>query len=128
MEAFLSSHQVAVAQLAIQYCDAAVEANTMWPGFDFSAAPGTAFAAGPARDSFVKPLIEGAVGHSPDTAPIASQPSYAVVHAELASFTASGNRPDNLIKRLLDAGGSDTRAIAKGVCASVLGSAATLVQ
>ncbi|MGB5489305.1 MAG: hypothetical protein WBM76_00620, partial [Woeseiaceae bacterium] len=58
---------------------------------------------------------------------LASQPSYSVVYDELASFTASGGRLDNLIDRLL-AGSSDTRAIAKGVCAATLGSAATLVQ
>ena len=46
---FLSSHQVAIAQLAIQYCDAAVEDATLWPGFDFDAAPGTAFSAGEPR-------------------------------------------------------------------------------
>jgi len=126
-EAFLSSHQVAIAQLAIQYCDAAVEDNTMWPGFNFNAAPGTAFAVG-ARDAFVEPLIQRAVGHSSTSTPILSQPSYAVVHQEMASFISGGGaRPDNLIDRLL-AGTSNTRAISKGVCASVLGSAATLVQ
>ena len=128
MEAFLSSHQVAIAQLAIQYCDAAVEANTLWPGFNFGAAPGTAFAFGAARDSFVEPLVLSAVGHSSASTPIASQPSYAVVHEEVASFAGAGNRPQNLIDRLLQTPGASTRSIAKGVCASVLGSAATLVQ
>ena len=128
-EAFLSSHQVAIAQLAIQYCDAAVEDNTIWTAFDFNAAPGTAFAVG-ARDAFVEPLIERAIGHSSTSTPILSQPSYAVVHQEIASFISGGGaRPDNLIDRLLaPPGTSNTRAIAKGVCASVLGSAATLVQ
>ena len=126
-EAFLSSHQVAIAQLAIQYCDAAVEDATLWPTFDFNAAPGVAFSAGN-RDAFVEPLIERAVGHSSTSTPIASQPSYVDVHAEMASFVSGGGaRPDNLIDRLL-AGTSNTRAISKGVCASVLGSAATLVQ
>ena len=128
IEAFLSSHQVAIAQLAIQYCDAAVEANTLWPGFNFDAAPGTAFAAGTARDSFVEPLVLSAVGHSPTSTPIVSQPSYALVHEEVASFAGAGNRPANLIDRLLQTPGTNTRSIAKGVCASVLGSAATLVQ
>ena len=125
----LSSHQVAIAQLAIQYCDAAVESNSMWPGFNFDAPAATAFSVGN-RDNFVMPLIERAVGHSPNTAAIATQPSYAVVHAELATFISGGGaRPDNLIDRLLNVPvPSDTRAIAKGVCASVLGSAATLVQ
>jgi hypothetical protein len=128
IEAFVSSHQVAIAQLAIQYCDAAVEANTLWPGFDFDAAPGTAF--DPAnRAVFVEPLIERAVGHSSTSAPLGSQPAYAAVYAELASFVSGGGaRPDNLVDRLLAAGASDTRAISKGVCAAVLGSAATLVQ
>jgi hypothetical protein len=127
IEAFLSSHQVAIAQLAIQYCDAAVENNTMWPGFNFGAAPGAAFSAGN-RDSFVEPLISRAVGHTSTSARIASQPDYADVHAELAAYLSGGGaRPDNLIDRLL-AGNSDTRAISKGVCAAVLGSATTLVQ
>jgi hypothetical protein len=128
IEAFLSSHQVAIAQLAIQYCDAAVEGGTIWPTFDFNSAPATAFAVG-SRDAFVEPLIARAVGHSSTSAQIGSQPSYALVHEEVASFVSGGDdRPDNLIDRLLDGGASDTRAIAKGVCASILGSAATLVQ
>jgi hypothetical protein len=132
-EAFLSSHQVAIAQLAIQYCDAAVEDNTIWPGLDFNTAKSTFFNA-TNRDAFVEPLIQRAVGHSSSSTPILSQPSYVDVHGEVASFPAAGNRPANLIDRLLTAVPtppdlpSDTRAIAKGVCASVLGSAATLVQ
>ena len=131
ISAFLSSNQVAVAQLAIQYCDAAVEDNTIWPGFNFGAAPGTAFGVGN-RDAFVEPLIALAVGHSSSSAQLASQPNYAVVHSEVASYDSGGVglRPDNLIDRLLVGKTlpSDTVAIAKGVCASVIGSAVTLVQ
>ncbi len=130
IEAFLSSHQVAIAQLAIQYCDAAIEANTIWTGadfFDFNQAPGTAFGAGN-RDAFVEPLIRRAVGHSSTSPQIGSQPSYTLVHEEIASFAGGGSRPENLIDRLLQTPGTNTRAIAKGVCASVLGSAATLIQ
>jgi hypothetical protein len=127
IEAFLSSHQVAIAQLAIQYCDAAVEGNTIWSGFNFDAAPGTAFAVG-ARDAFVEPLVLRAVGHSSTSAQLDSQPSYTLVHEEVASFGGAGDRPENLIDRLLETPGASTSSIAKGVCASVLGSAATLVQ
>ena len=81
----------------------------------------------PPRSNFVDPLIARAVGQSAGGPQLTSQPSYAVVYDEIAAFSAAGNRPDNLIDRLLT-GPSDTRAIAKGVCASVLGSAATLVQ
>ena len=131
---FLSSHQVAIAQLAIQYCDAAIGTNaspnpdaaTIWPGFDFDQAASQAFSVAN-RGNFVDPLIARAVGQASTGPQIASQPSYSVVYEELASFAAAGGRPDNLIDRLL-AGPSDTRAIAKGVCAATLGSAATLVQ
>ncbi|MCP4299180.1 MAG: LamG domain-containing protein [Gammaproteobacteria bacterium] len=134
VNAFLSSHQVALAQLAIQYCDAAIGTNaspnpdaaTVWPAFDFDQAASQAFGVAN-RGNFVDPLIARAVGNAPGGPQIATQPSYAVVYDELAAFQAAGNRPDNLIDRLL-AGPSDTRAIAKGVCAATLGSAATLVQ
>jgi len=127
---FLSSHQVAIAQLAIAYCDAMIGSNaspnpaatTKFPGFQFGAAPNVAFAAGTERDKFVVPLINDIMGIG-----LASQPLYNDVYAELSTFTAAGNRPDNLIDRLL-AGGSDTRAISKGVCAAMLGSATTLIQ
>jgi len=134
INAFLSSHQVAIAQLAIQYCDAAIGSNanpnpnaaSVWPGFNFDAAASTSFSAGN-RGGFVDPLIARAVGQTSGGPQIVTQPTYTEVYTEVASFSASGGRPDNLIDRLL-AGPSDTRAIAKGVCASVLGSAATLVQ
>jgi hypothetical protein len=126
---FLSSHQVAIAQLAIEYCNALIEspsAASYFPGFNFGAAAGTAFS-GPGRDNFVNPLIANIVGNPPTGPQLASQPTYATVYTELASFSAAGGRPDNLIDRLL-AGGSNTRAIAKGVCAATLGSGVTLVQ
>ena len=127
---FLSSHQVAVAQLAIAYCDAFIGTNgspgpadsdpSFPPGF-FSAPAGTSFSAAN-RGGYITPLIDRILGSG-----LASQPAFADVNAELATNTASGGRPDNLAQRLL-VGGSDTRAIAKGVCAATLGNAATLVQ
>ncbi|MBT8102137.1 MAG: LamG domain-containing protein, partial [Gammaproteobacteria bacterium] len=131
---FLSSHQVAIAQLAIQYCDAAIGTNaspnpdaaTTWPNFDFNQNEDQAFSVAN-RSNFVDPLIARAVGQTPTGPQLATQPSYAQIYEELASFQAANGRPDNLIDRLL-AGNSDTRAIAKGVCAATLGSAATLIQ
>ncbi|MDH3514923.1 MAG: LamG domain-containing protein, partial [Gammaproteobacteria bacterium] len=111
----------------IQYCDALVNVNgdtgsgAMFPGFSFDAPPGTAFSAAN-RGLFIDPLIDGVMGTG-----LASQPNRADVYAELASFQASGTRPDNLVDRLL-AGTSNTRAIAKGVCAAMLGNAVTLIQ
>ena len=134
---FLSSHQVAIAQLAIQYCDAMIGTNanpgpnlgTMFPGFTWTNA--NEFVSN--RDAFVNPLIDRIMGTN-----IGSQPVRADVYMELAQYQdptpqvdpitgASLDRPDNLVDRLV-AGGSDTRSIGKGVCAAMLGSAVTLVQ
>lgn len=131
---FLSSHQVAIAQLAIQYCDAAIgtaanpnpDAVTYWPDFNFNQDASDAFSVAN-RNKFVDPLILRATGQTPTGPSIATQASYAELYDELAAFQAAGGRPHNLIDRLL-AGPSNTRAIGKGVCAAVLGSAATLVQ
>jgi len=136
VNSFLSSHQVAIAQLAIQYCDAAIGSNAspnpdaenvVWTSFDFDLDADTAFSLA-SRNDFIDPLIERAVGQTSGGTQLISQPTYLAVYDEVGAFqNAGGARPDNLIDRLL-AGPSDTRAIAKGVCASVLGSAATLVQ
>ncbi len=135
INSFLSSNQVAIAQLAIQYCDAAIGTNAnpnpnaenvIWTSFDFDQAETTAFSVAN-RSNFVDPLIARAVGQVSGAAQLLSQPTYTIVYDEVAAFTAAAGRPNNLIDRLL-VGQSDSRAIAKGVCASVLGSAATLVQ
>jgi len=134
---FLSSHQVAIAQLAIQYCDAMIGTNanpgpnlgSMFPGFTWTNA--SEFSSN--RDAFVNPLIDRIMGTN-----IVSQPARAEVYLELASFQdptpqvdpvtgVSLDRPDNLVDRLV-VGGSDTRSIGKGVCAAMLGNAVTLVQ
>ncbi len=134
IDTFLSSHQVAIAQLAIAYCDAMIGSNanpnpdaaTKFPGFNFGQAAGTAFSAGN-RGVYVNKLIDDIMGTG-----LATQPAFGDVYGELASNAASGGRPDNLIDRLLNpppgATPSDTRAIAKGVCAAMLGSSATLIQ
>jgi len=134
---FLSSHQVAIAQLAIQYCDAMIgtnanpgpNLNAMFPGFIWT----NANEFGTNRDAFVNPLIDRIMGTN-----IGSQPVRAEVYLELAFYQdptpqvdpttgESLDRPDNLVDRLI-AGGSDTRSIGKGVCAAMLGNAVTLVQ
>lgn len=127
---FLSSHQVAVAQLAIEYCNALINDTAAradyFPGFNFGAAPATAFG-GSNRDLFVDPLIANIVGNSRTGTQIMTQPSFDTVYFELAAAISDGSRPNNLVDRLI-AGGSSTEAISKGVCAATLGSAATLVQ
>ena len=58
---------------------------------------------------------------------IMTQPDYMDVRDELGYAAVAGTHPGDLIDRLI-AGGTDTRSIAKGTCAAVLGSAVTLVQ
>jgi len=124
-EAFLSSHQVAVAQLAIEYCNALIEdrgaisSAAYFPGFNFGAAPATAFAN---RDALLTPLIDNIMGIA-----VMTQPDFVSIRDELGYAAISGAYPGDLIDRLI-AGGTDTRSIAKGTCAAVLGSAVTLVQ
>lgn len=124
---FLSSHQVAVAQLAIEYCNALIEDRgatstaLYFPGFDFDASPATAFAN---RNALVTPLVDRVMGIG-----IQTQPDAVDVEGEIAYNAPDPltQRPANLIDRLI-AGGTDTRSISKGACAAVLGSAAMLVQ
>ena len=137
LSTFLSSHQVAIAQLAIQYCDAMIgsDANprpnldTMFTGFTWT--NDDEFTTN--RDSFVNPLIDRIMGTN-----LGSQPDRLAIYIELAQYQdpttavdpntgVSLDRPDNLVDRLID-GGSNTRSIGKGVCAAMLGTAVTLIQ
>jgi hypothetical protein len=126
-EAFLSSHQVAIAQMAIEYCHALLEdaakASTYFGGFNFNQAPVDAYA-GSARDQVIDPLIDRAMGVA-----IQTQPDFTEVRNELGYRIADGIHPGNLIDRLVASPDNpNARSIAKGVCAAVIGSAVTLVQ
>jgi hypothetical protein len=119
IEGFLSAQQMAVTQLAVEYCNALVEDTTLraafFPGFNFSASATTAYAAGQ-RDLLIDPLVNKLVGGA------ASQPGAAEVETEL----------NNLIDKLIACGGScaanRTEQVAKAACGAVLGSAVTLMQ
>jgi len=133
-KAFLSSHQVALAQLAFEYCNALMENRgamstaAMFPGFDFTAAPAVAYAN---RDALITPLVDRIMGIA-----IQSQPDFVQVRAELGvnTFDPVTLRPDNLIDRMMTPNPdplepqADTRGIAKGACGAVLGSAIALAQ
>ncbi len=120
IEGFLSSQQMGITQLAIEYCNTLMEDSALraqrFPGFDFSASPGAAFASA-GRDALLGPLLTNTIQNGSN---LGSQPDVTLVRAEL----------DNLIDRLAASGndGTRTRTIAKAACASVLGSAAILVQ
>jgi len=133
-KAFLSSHQVAIAQLAFEYCNAlmedrgAISTAAMFPGFNFGAAPATAYVN---RNALIGPLVDRVMGIA-----IQSQPDFVDVSDELGfnTFDPITLRPDNLIDRMIATNPdplepqADTRGIAKGACGAVLGSAIALVQ
>ncbi|HZD54202.1 MAG TPA: LamG domain-containing protein, partial [Woeseiaceae bacterium] len=125
-QAFLAAHQVAVAQLAIEYCNALIEdparSAAFFPGFDFDQSPAVAYG-GANRDLVITPLVDRLMGLG-----IQTQPDFTAVRDELGYVAADGTRPANLIDRLIAGGNADTRGIAKGVCAAVLGSAVTTIQ
>ncbi|HEY5645194.1 MAG TPA: LamG-like jellyroll fold domain-containing protein [Pseudomonadales bacterium] len=110
---FISSQQMGITQLAFEYCNVLVEDSTarasFWPGFPWGASEATAFST---RSLVTDPLVARMVGLN-----LPTQPDAAGVEAEVNA----------LIDRLI-AGSGNTNAIMKGACASVLGSAAMLVQ
>ncbi len=125
--AFLSSHQVAIAQMAIEYCNALVndssKAAAYFPGFNFGAPKATAYA-GSNRDLIINPLIDNVMGIA-----IQTQPDFTDLRNELGYLAPSGGHPGNLIDRLINsADNPNTGAIAKAVCAAVIGSAVATVQ
>ena len=124
-QGFVASHQTAVAQLAIQYCDALVNdpsrRATYFPGFNFSVPPASAFTSA-GRDAVATPLIDQVL--SANTAGgkfLASQPSATATRGEINA----------LIDRLSLSVPSDsvgTATIVKASCAAIAGSAAMLVE
>ena len=120
IDTFVSAHPVAIAQLSIQYCNALVENPTAraqyFPGFNFGAAPSTAFT--PAGRAIV---LDSLLGRMLRTG-VATEPDAAGVRTDL----------DNLITRLSSCGGScaadRTEVVVKASCAALLGSAATLLH
>ena len=121
MSAVLASHQVGIAQMAIEYCNALVNDTglraTVFPGFNFSTPANQAFDTPAERDLVFVPLLSRAMGSG-----LLSQPDEANVRLEL----------DNLTTTLTSCGGScavdRTATVVKAACAATIGSAATLVQ
>ena len=134
LEAFLSSHQVAIAQLAIEYCSTMVDdtalRSSMFPGFPFTSNVTTAFpAAGdPTEDLYLDPLLDRMLGSA--AGPIGTQPDRAAAKTELQHLI-HGVPGDSTRLGLAATGANDaarTQSIAKAACAAMLGSAAMLVQ
>ncbi len=120
IDGFSSSHQIGVAQMAIEYCNALVEdgglRSSYFPGFNFNGTV-TASLNAAGRDLLIDPLLDNVFGVG-----LTSQPDPVAAKAELNS----------LIDRLTVCGGScasdRTETVAKAVCSAAIGSAGMLVQ
>jgi hypothetical protein len=125
IEAVLGSHQVAIAQLAIEYCNALIESpslrSSMFPSFNFDAAPSAAYAN---QNALIDPLLDRVMGMTPQ---LTNQPDKNAVRTELSQLI-NGHPTDPARPGLLNSPGASTRNIAKGVCSAVIGSAAMLVH
>jgi hypothetical protein len=116
IQAFLSSHQTSIAQLALQYCNVLMDDTTARSAFFGAGANFNAnLSSSTDRDAIINPLIAKAVGD------VDTQPDAADVHAELDALTVKlcGAKP---------CGGQRTIDVAKAVCGAALGSATTTVQ
>jgi hypothetical protein len=120
IETFISAQQMGITQMAIAYCDSAIDDNairsTWFPELDFTSAPSVALSS-TQRSKLLNPLIAKLMPLD-----LANQPSRVSVYNEL----------DGLVTKLSvcgsDCNGQRTRTIAKASCAAVLASAVMLVQ
>lgn len=120
IETFISAQQMGITQLAIAYCNAAIEdtaLRTNWfPNVDFNQPPNVALAAN-LRTNLLTPLLEQLMPLN-----VSTQPQKTMVNTEL----------DHLITRLgvcaNNCTGERTKTIAKASCTAVLASAVMLIQ
>lgn len=120
IETFISAQQMGITQLAIAYCDQAIESNTVrsawFPNIDFDQAPNKAFDdAG--RINFLNPLLAQLMPLN-----LATQPNDVLVKQELNSLITKLS----VCSEQCD--GERTSTIAKSTCAAVLASAVVLIQ
>ena len=138
IEAFLSSHQAAIGQLAIEYCHAMVNemvanptlAAQRFPGFPFTAGTAVAWpaAGSPTEDLFLNPLLDRVLG----VTQLGTQPLRQDVKDELIELVHGGSSVNPPRPGLVAIGpttdAARTQAIAKAVCAAAVGNGAALVQ
>ena len=121
IDVFVSSQQMGITQLAIEYCNALVddtsERASYFSGFNFSDAANVAFDSTAKRDIIFDALIGNTMGSN-----LATQPADADVKAELNSLT------DTLTECGSSCAADRTETVVKAVCAATIANAAMLVQ
>ncbi|RLA02749.1 MAG: LamG domain-containing protein, partial [Gammaproteobacteria bacterium] len=128
LDGFLSAHQMAISQLAIEYCSALVDnqgqvpRSGYFPGFDFNQTADTAFNTAAQRDQIILPLVNSIMNTG-----LTTQPDPAAVTTELDDLimilTACAFGPSSTCATI-----ARTEEVVKAACAATLGSAAMLIQ
>jgi hypothetical protein len=144
IDAFLPSHQMAIAQLVLTSCSELVDTNpSYFAPFDFGPNELTAFNSSAKRDQIIDPLLT-AVANYNGIENLTSQPTEAELRATLGSTglvdlvsdtnVVLANYSSLIDHLILNCTGTTcgtnnrTRQIVKAVCASAVGGAVTLVQ
>lgn len=151
IDAFLSSHQMAVAQLALTSCSERVEIDAnpttaqvdkLFPDVNFSESSANAFNSATKRGYVIDPILDNVLlsnlTSSPATTEISdllgsNSPQALTGEMESTLVDPNGvltdNTYDSLITELNNVNTSArTKEIVKAVCAAVVGSAAMLIQ
>jgi len=140
---FLAAHEMAIAQLAIAYCDALVDdvpaRDAFFGTFDFGSPVATAFSSPAEKNKIADALYDkmiGIGGTALSDMPTRTETRTELVGPDDATAIADGH-PGNLYTRLFDACAADTAcnndiprtsSVVKALCTSVLGSASMIVQ
>lgn len=137
---FLTAHQIGVAQLAIEYCNALVEAEVagsagitpLFAGFDYSV-NAQSISDQDWQDQIITPLLDRMLGTGLD-----SQPTHTSVRAELTQLLLSMGdvkpvgAPDGVPDGLARCNGAcpagQTETAVKAACAAALGGATMLIK
>ncbi|MFT5221627.1 MAG: hypothetical protein ACI9LO_000233 [Planctomycetota bacterium] len=149
IDAFLPSHQMAIAQLALASCSEMVEvdrllapadSNRYFPNFDYTIGSDLAFDSAPERALIVTPMLIATSNFvstgSPDnltTQPIEDRMREALsaMGTQVLDPGLPTNTYESLITQLVNSGDNSpdrTVQIVKAVCAATVASAVTLVQ
>jgi len=155
INAFLPSHQMAVAQLAMSYCEQLVQTDkdNFFSGFNFNLLPGTAFDTLEKRKQIVDPLLVGIMNLDTATGRnLSTQPDPDVLHEIIGSpvdpnLLTTIDDPDKLAtydypsllttiltcdsdpeNEIPDCTTQRTEKIVIAICAATLGSAMTVIQ
>lgn len=138
IDAFLASHQMAIAQLALTSCSERVDydsnpSNTplLFTNVDFTEASGSAFNDVTKRGYVIDPILQAVLSSNLDSQPDAIDISDllgAATPQTLNSGVSTYSYDSLIIKMNTTSSAARTAQIVKAVCASAVGSAAMLIQ